>query len=240
MVAGLTESAVEAPAPLVQEPASARSKAGIRFMIVYAVLGLVLLVSVVAFVVYALQPGLTSSSAWSSWSPPQGSLPVVAKAIADHVAPNYRLATRRPARRRRAEPSDGHRRHAERHDRRRVDQVGADRRPDGQAARVGEDRDVHALRPRRSLRDRIRNAVCQPRPPGSPGRPRGRPLHLQARAGRRLGPRLPAFGGRLHGYPRALLPAERPGEPSSISPSATRFRSRLRRAPARTIRPRST
>jgi hypothetical protein len=93
LAAGLTESAVEAPVPLVQEPASARSKAGTRFMVVYAVLGLVLLVSVVAFVVYALQPGLTSSSAWSSWSPPQGSLPVVAKAIADHVAPNYRLAT---------------------------------------------------------------------------------------------------------------------------------------------------
>ena len=93
MATGLTESGAEAPAPIVQAPESARSRPAGRFMVVYSVLGLVLLVSVVAFVVYALRPGFTSSPAWSSWSPPRGSLPVMAKAIADHVAPKYRLAS---------------------------------------------------------------------------------------------------------------------------------------------------
>ena len=91
MATSMTEPATEASPPIVQAPTRAETVAGTRFMIVYASLGLVLLGSVAALVVYAVGSGLTGSS-WSSWRPPGGSLSVMAKAIADHVSPNYRLA----------------------------------------------------------------------------------------------------------------------------------------------------
>ena len=87
----MIEPATEASPPILHSP-SPSSGTSVRFMIVYAALGLVLLGAVAALVVYALGPGLTSSSSWSSWRPPAGSLPVQAKAIADHLAPDYQLA----------------------------------------------------------------------------------------------------------------------------------------------------
>ena len=88
----MIEPATEASPPIMQTPSPANSGTSVRFMIVYAALGLVLLGATAALVVYALGPGLTSASAWSSWRPPAGSLPVQAKAIADHLAPDYQLA----------------------------------------------------------------------------------------------------------------------------------------------------
>jgi hypothetical protein len=89
----MSEPATEASHPIAQAPSTANRDTSVRFMVVYVVLGLVLLGSVAALAVYALGPGLSSSSSWSSWRPPAGSLPVQANAIADHLAPDYRLAT---------------------------------------------------------------------------------------------------------------------------------------------------
>jgi hypothetical protein len=63
-----------------------------RFIAVYAALGIVLVGSVVAFVVFALRPTISPTAAWSSWNPSSGKTPSVAKQIADHVAPRYRLS----------------------------------------------------------------------------------------------------------------------------------------------------
>jgi hypothetical protein len=63
-----------------------------RFIAVYAALGLVLVGSIVAFVVFALRPTISPAKAWSSWRPSSGRTPAVAKQIADHVAPRYRLS----------------------------------------------------------------------------------------------------------------------------------------------------
>ena len=93
LATSMTEPATEASTPIAPSPPRVGTGSSTRFMIVYAALGLILLGSVAAFVIYAFGPGLSSSSSWSSWRPPGGSLPVMAKAIADHIAPNYRLAT---------------------------------------------------------------------------------------------------------------------------------------------------
>jgi hypothetical protein len=60
-------------------------------MLVYAALGLVLVVSLGAFAYVALRPSLDSSAEWSSWKPASGRLPIVAKSIADHVGPKYKF-----------------------------------------------------------------------------------------------------------------------------------------------------
>jgi hypothetical protein len=62
-----------------------------RFIAVYAALGVVLVGSIVAFVVFALRPTISPSAAWSSWRPSGGATSKVAKEIADHVAPEYHL-----------------------------------------------------------------------------------------------------------------------------------------------------
>lgn len=97
MVIGLTLTAAETTAEttpsLLMPSTPPRRQATVRFALIYTALGLILVGSLAAFVVFALRPGFSSSPAWSSWKPPSGRLPVMAKAIADHVAPKYRLAT---------------------------------------------------------------------------------------------------------------------------------------------------
>src|SRR5262249_18371414 len=80
-----------APSP---EASAARTRRYLtrRFVAVYAALGIVLIGSIVAFVVFALRPTISPAKAWSSWRPSSGRTPAVAKQIADHVAPKYRLA----------------------------------------------------------------------------------------------------------------------------------------------------
>ena len=63
-----------------------------RFMLVYGVLGLILVGSFAALVVFGLRPGLGSSATWSPWRPAAGSPIVMAKEIADYVGPNYKFA----------------------------------------------------------------------------------------------------------------------------------------------------
>jgi hypothetical protein len=61
----------------------------VRFVAIYAILGLALAAAVVGIVVYAgraINPG----PAWSSWKPNGGGLGA-AKNIAEHIAPKYRL-----------------------------------------------------------------------------------------------------------------------------------------------------
>lgn len=64
-----------------------------RFVLVYTTLGLILVGSLAAFVVFVLWPGFHSSPKWSSWKPSSARLGLMAKDIADHVAPEYRFAT---------------------------------------------------------------------------------------------------------------------------------------------------
>ncbi len=64
-----------------------------RFLIVYAALGAILVASLVVLIGFGLRPGFGKSAAWSSWKPRRGSLEVMTKEIADHVAPKYRLAS---------------------------------------------------------------------------------------------------------------------------------------------------
>jgi hypothetical protein len=47
-------------------------------MLVYAALGLILVVSLGAFAYFALRPSLDSTTAWSNWTPNSGTLPVMA------------------------------------------------------------------------------------------------------------------------------------------------------------------
>lgn len=64
-----------------------------RFTAVYVVLGIILVGSIAAFVVFALRPTISPTAAWSSWRPSGGGgTAKVAKEIADHVAPEYHLA----------------------------------------------------------------------------------------------------------------------------------------------------
>jgi hypothetical protein len=65
---------------------------GVRFRIVYTVLGLILVGSLTAFVVLGLRPGFGSSAKWSSWTPPSGHPLAVATEIADYVGPKYKFA----------------------------------------------------------------------------------------------------------------------------------------------------
>jgi hypothetical protein len=77
---------------LVAAPAPGRDYFSVRFLIVYATLGAVLLASLVALVVFAVRPTIDPAPAWSSWRPPSGTVAVMAKHIADHIAPTYQHA----------------------------------------------------------------------------------------------------------------------------------------------------
>jgi hypothetical protein len=81
-----------ASAPLAVPPAADRNYFSRRFLLVYVALGLILLGSIAAFVVFAIRPAVDSTAAWSDWSPSGGTNQQVAKQIADHIAPRYHLA----------------------------------------------------------------------------------------------------------------------------------------------------
>jgi len=72
--------------------AGAAKPANVRFLIVYVALGLVLVGSFAALIVFGLRPGFSSSPKWSSWKPHSGRLPIMAREIAEHVAPEYKFA----------------------------------------------------------------------------------------------------------------------------------------------------
>ncbi len=63
-----------------------------QFAFVYAALGVILVGSFAAFAVFGLWPGLHPSTKWSSWKPQSGRPLVMAKEIANYVAPKYRFA----------------------------------------------------------------------------------------------------------------------------------------------------
>jgi hypothetical protein len=86
-----SQSGTQAPAEPVPA-APLRTGFRRRFIAIYAGLGIVLVASIVALVVYALKPAVSPSGAWSSWRPSGGRTAAVAKQIADHVAPQYHLA----------------------------------------------------------------------------------------------------------------------------------------------------
>jgi hypothetical protein len=89
LATGFTQTTVETVAPAAGD--SSR-RANTQFALVYAALGLILVGSLCALIVFGLRPGFSSSPKWSSWKPPSGRPIVVAKEIADYVGPKYRLA----------------------------------------------------------------------------------------------------------------------------------------------------
>jgi hypothetical protein len=76
--------------PLVAAPAPSHDYFSKRFLAVYAALGAILVGSVTGLLVFGLRPGLHSTP-WSNWRPKNGTVAAMAKQIADHVAPKYRL-----------------------------------------------------------------------------------------------------------------------------------------------------
>jgi len=88
----LATSSTGAPAQATQRFARPTGRMALRFTIVYTTLGLILVGSLTAFVVFGLRPGLGSSVKWSSWTPPPGHPLAVATEIADYVGPQYRFA----------------------------------------------------------------------------------------------------------------------------------------------------
>jgi hypothetical protein len=89
---GSSPADASAPQPLVAPTVPSREYFSRRFVVVYTALGLVLVGSVAAFIVYALRPSIDPPAAWSDWRPPAGRVPAVAKEIADHVSPTYHLS----------------------------------------------------------------------------------------------------------------------------------------------------
>src|SRR5438552_3357137 len=89
---GLSQTATETPLEALVSAPTPRDYFSVRFLFVYAALGLVLVGSIAAFVVIALGPTISSSPAWASRRPSSGTTQNVAKQIADHVAPRYHLA----------------------------------------------------------------------------------------------------------------------------------------------------
>jgi hypothetical protein len=87
-----TEVTTEPPAPPALPAAPALKHATLKFKIVYGILGLLAFSSLAAFVIFAFGLGLNSSPKWSSWKPDNAGPLVMAKQIANHVAPKYRLA----------------------------------------------------------------------------------------------------------------------------------------------------
>jgi hypothetical protein len=82
-----TTEATPPPVPTLPQAKNERFK----FVFVYGVLGLIAAGSLGAFVIATT--GLTSPAKWSSWKPSSGPTLVMAKEIADNVAPKYRLAS---------------------------------------------------------------------------------------------------------------------------------------------------
>jgi hypothetical protein len=82
-------------APLVTPRGPQRDYFARRFLIVYASLGVILVVSVAGLLVFGARVGFGNGHAWSAWRPSSGSVATMAKQIADHFAPNYHLANGR-------------------------------------------------------------------------------------------------------------------------------------------------
>jgi hypothetical protein len=85
-----TTAGAPAPSPLVAPLVPPHEYFSKRFLLSYLALGLILVGSVVALIGFGVRPGL-NNPAWSSWKPSSGKLPAMAKQIADHVSPEYRL-----------------------------------------------------------------------------------------------------------------------------------------------------
>ncbi len=88
---------VDSPVMPVGKPAGRYS---LRFGLLYGGLALVLVAAVVGFVVLVVNPDSSSSNssssgkAWSPWKPPSGTPAAMARAIAKHVATEYKLNTK--------------------------------------------------------------------------------------------------------------------------------------------------
>jgi hypothetical protein len=89
-VAGQTPVQTFAPVPLVAPPVPERARFSRRFLVTYIALGLVFAGSLSALVAFGVRPGF-GHQPWSTWKPHPGSVAAMAKEIADHVAPKYRL-----------------------------------------------------------------------------------------------------------------------------------------------------
>jgi hypothetical protein len=75
--------------PLGQLAAGSVSRFTTRFALVYGTLGVLLIASSAAFVVFIVN----GDSGWSNWHPKSGTTAAVTKEIADHVASEYRLSS---------------------------------------------------------------------------------------------------------------------------------------------------
>ena len=64
----------------------------LRFIAIYAALGLVLVAVTAGLIVLASRPGPPKAQAWSTWQPAPGSTKTMTQEIADHVASEYRLS----------------------------------------------------------------------------------------------------------------------------------------------------
>src|SRR5579864_5832161 len=94
LLTGLSHPSADAtasPSPLAPSGAK-RDYFSRRFVGIYAALILILIGSIAGFAYFAVRPSLNSSPSWSNWKPGSGSISVVAKQIADHVAGKYRFA----------------------------------------------------------------------------------------------------------------------------------------------------
>jgi hypothetical protein len=74
--------------PVVEEPGRYTA----RFVVVYAILGVILAAGLTGLIVLVIRPGHVAGPPWSTWTPPRGNTQKVAKAIADHVAHRYQLS----------------------------------------------------------------------------------------------------------------------------------------------------
>jgi hypothetical protein len=63
-----------------------------RFIVLYAVLGVVLAAAITGLIVLVIRPGHTNPPAWSSWKPSNSNVPAMTKQIADHHASRYRMS----------------------------------------------------------------------------------------------------------------------------------------------------
>jgi len=88
LVPGLTQTSPEAAAPVFAAPPRHVS---LQFAFVYGALGLILVGSLAALVVFGLRPGFSSSPKWSPWKPQPGPPLTMAKEIANYVGPRYRF-----------------------------------------------------------------------------------------------------------------------------------------------------
>ena len=68
-----------------------RKRYNVRFGLVYAVLGLVVVGAITGFVLLVAQPGHKAPPAWSSWKPVGDDPDVVTQQIAQHVSGEYRF-----------------------------------------------------------------------------------------------------------------------------------------------------